>query len=165
MSTFQPTRHSTARRIAASRTEKDNWQTQCKGHGDDLKNLAADRIWTTEDMKEKDHPVARNLKARSLCSGCPVFDTCAAETLRLRDHAVVRAGLPLAVESNGVELYMQYDELRKHLGYPHGAPFDLRECRVCGTTMSENNFPDTVAAHSKILCINCYNQRVKEQGS
>ena len=164
MSTFQPTRHSTARRIAASHTERDAWQTRCKGHGDDLKNEEAGRIWLTEAMEE-DLPVARNLKARSLCSGCPVFDTCAAETLRMRDHAVVRAGIPLAVESNNVELYMQYDELRKHLGFPHGAPFDLRECRQCGTTMSEKNFPGTVVAHSKILCINCYNQRVKEQGS
>lgn len=145
-------------------TGDTHWQEQCKGHGDELKNVEAGRIWITEDMEEPTE-AQRELKAMSMCSGCPVFTKCGEETLRMRDHGVVRYGKALVTDSNGPELCLQYDDIRRALGKPHGAPFDLRECRVCGNTMSEKNFPGTVVAHSKLLCINCYNQRVKEQGS
>jgi hypothetical protein len=152
---FQPTRHNATRRGPV--TKEGYWQEQCKGYGDELVG------WVTEEMEQHQAP-ARNLMARAMCSGCPVFDTCAAETLRMRDHGVVRAGQALSSDSHSPDLYRQYEELREHLGRPHGAPFDLRECRVCGKTMSEKNFPGTVVAHSKILCVACYHQRVKENG-
>jgi hypothetical protein len=132
------------------------WQTQCKGYGDETVG------WITEEM-EQPQSKTRNLVAMAKCSGCPVFDTCAFETLRMRDHGVIRAGKALNSDSHSAELTQQYDDLRKHLGKPNG-DLSLRECRVCGETISSNNYPNTKQAHSLILCVDCYHQRVKEQG-
>lgn len=153
---------------AETRDEDIDWRFSAKCHGDDLKD------WVPQVLPQEE-PL-RSIKAKAKCSGCPVFKECALETLRMRDLDVIRAGQALR-ETPGFPLYEQYNKIRDSLGKPR-PDVDVyrlaknavwpRECVDCARTMrpfwgKEDQWPETVVAHSKERCAACEFLRAKQR--
>lgn len=98
------------KRLAAKPNRKPvaaDWklEAKCKGQGSSGK-------WDTNESIPEGK---RNLLARAACSGCPVMNECAEDTLENNDFSVVRAGIPLDVWVTK-KLMHQYNDLRRFLG-------------------------------------------------
>lgn len=153
-----------------------DWRWKAKCHGDNPKD------WETQFIDAWGEE-ARELKAQSMCSGCPVWRECGEEVVnRTFDTGVVRCFQALDSQAGGRRVRHQYNKIRTLLGIPEvivDKEVDEerlkelwpRPCGTCGQMMRPRetkfpeDFPDTVRSYTRKICKDCYIRSLKERNA
>lgn len=152
----------------------EQWRERAKCKGDPMQK------WETQHLDAWGED-ARELKAQSMCSGCPVWRECGAEVVnKTFDTGVVRCFQALDAAAGGRRVRHQYNKIRIMLGIPE-VPVEKevdedklkelwpRPCGTCGESMRPRDtkypedFPNTVKSYTRSICKDCYINGLKER--